>query len=168
MIYIALGSNLPTEKFGEPVDNCEAALEMMPHFGIYPTKRSRWYKTEPVPASDQPWFINGVVEVETKLDPYRLLQALHRIEANFGRLRRIINETRPIDLDLLAYNQEVIETPNLLLPHPRIAERRFVLQPLMDIAPGWIHPIHKVSVATMLAKTPDNSKVLSLGERARA
>ncbi|MBV9776613.1 MAG: 2-amino-4-hydroxy-6-hydroxymethyldihydropteridine diphosphokinase, partial [Acetobacteraceae bacterium] len=102
---------------------------------------SRWYRTGPVPASDQPDYINGVIRLSGEPDPEALLRALHRIEAEAGRTRIALNAARVLDLDLLAVGDRVIARPDLVLPHPRLAERAFVLDPLCDIAPEWRHPI---------------------------
>ncbi len=118
-------------------------------------RRSRWYESAPVPASGQPWFVNGVAAVETELSAADLLALLHRIEADFGRERRVRDEARVLDLDLLAYGDRVSapgETP--VLPHPRMAERAFVLLPLAEMAPGWRHPVSRLSAAEMAGQLP--------------
>ena len=101
MILVAVGSNLSCPKFGAPRQNCEAALERLEKHGVGIVARSRWYKTSPVPRSDQPDFINGVVAVSTRLDPSALLAVLHDIETEMGRTRAAVNEARIIDLDLI-------------------------------------------------------------------
>lgn len=114
---------------------------------------SPWYRSAPVPASDQPWYVNGVVRVETDLDAPALLAVLHRVEAAFGRVRRQVNEARGLDLDLLAYHDDVRdEAP--VLPHPRLHQRAFVLLPLRDLAPGWRHPVTGMNVASLVADLP--------------
>lgn len=155
MILIALGANLDHPRFGSPQATCEAALETLSARGITVLKKSRWFRTEPVPVSDQPWFVNGVASVSTSLDPSALMELLHAIEADFGRTRRIRNEARLLDLDLLAYDMRVSkaqETP--VLPHPRMAERTFVLYPLDDLAPGWLHPVTGRTAREMIAALP--------------
>ena len=94
-----------------------------------------------MPPSDQPWFVNGVAAVATALAPAPLLALLHRIEAAFGRDRKAPNAPRTLDLDLIALGRTVLEGPPIVLPHPRAAERLFVMGPLAEIAPGWVHPV---------------------------
>lgn len=113
---------------------------------------SRWYRTRPVPASDQPDYINGIVRLCGPCDPAGLLAGLHAIEAEAGRVRTVRNAARPLDLDLLGVGDLVIDGPHLTLPHPRLHLRGFVLAPLCDIAPGWVHPVFGRRAADMLAE----------------
>ena len=107
MILIGLGANLPSARYGAPPASLEAALAGLEKAGPRVLARSRWYRSAPVPASDQPWFVNGVAEVATVLDPPGLLALLHRVEQEFGRVRREKNAARCLDLDLLAYDNRV-------------------------------------------------------------
>ncbi len=119
-------------------------------------RHSSWYRTAPVPVSDQPWYVNIVAEVATDLSADDLLQTLHAIEDLFGRVRTVPNAPRLIDLDLLDYRGE-IAAPALgraTLPHPRMADRAFVLRPLADLAPDWRHPISGKSIQSLLAVLP--------------
>lgn len=149
MILIGLGSNLSGEEFASPREVLEAALKEMMTCGIAVKQRSRFYQSEPVPKSDQPWFINAVVAVETDLGPDELLYKLHEIEAHLGRQRRVRWEARIIDLDILAFKDQILPSPeiwgtltdDITIPHPRLHERLFVLKPLMDICPDWRHPV---------------------------
>src|SRR6202000_2807351 len=100
-----------------------------------------FHESEPVPRSDQPWFVNAVVRVETALMPDDLLSRLHAIEHGFGRVRRERNEARTLDLGLLDYDAFIREDDDMLLPLPRLHERAFFLKPLLDLAPDWHHPI---------------------------
>jgi len=142
MIYVALGANLPSEKYGAPKATVEAAIDVLHSLSVDVVARSPFYESAPVPRSKQPMFVNAVVAVETGLSPRALMDRLHRIEAEFGRVRRTLNEARSLDLDLIAYHDEISEGADggPVLPHPRIAQRAFVLLPLLDIAPEWSHP----------------------------
>ena len=138
-ILIGLGANLATQAHGSPRHGCEAAIGLIERAGIAVVRRSRWYRSAPVPASDDPWYVNGVIAVETTLGPLALLRLLHDIEGTFGRQRGPRNAPRPLDLDLLAYRETVAEG-EVNVPHPRLHERAFVLMPLAEICPGWRHP----------------------------
>lgn len=155
MILIGIGANLSTPDFGPPKTACESALEEMENQGIKIEQRSRWYRSEPVPVSDQPWYINGVVALDTELPAKELLQALHEIETKFGRVRKVRNEARVIDLDLLAYGTLVSEAGDApILPHPRLHERAFVVLPLIEIAPDWRHPVTGKSGHQLISGLP--------------
>ena len=153
MILIAIGANLPS-RFGTPVETIQAAIEALNDEGITTLKTSRIWLTAPVPVSDQPWYHNSVVAVQTDLDAFELLSLLHKIEASFGRVRYERNEPRILDLDLVAYNNDVIERPSLIVPHPRMHQRAFVLLPLQDIAPDWTHPITGDRLDDMIGDIP--------------
>jgi 2-amino-4-hydroxy-6-hydroxymethyldihydropteridine diphosphokinase len=162
-VLVALGANLPSERFGSPRDTVEAALVALGREGIDVLRRSRWYETEPVPKSDQPNYINGVALVATALDPETLLAALHRIEEAFGRVRSVPNAARVLDLDLLAYGDRVMARPGgLILPHPRLAERAFVLLPLAELVPDWRHPQSGAAMAEMIAGLPADQAARAL------
>lgn len=151
MILIGLGANLPNPRFGAPKATLAAALEELDGRGVRVTARSRWYTSAPVPASDQPDYVNAVVAVESALGPEELLAMLLDIEGRFGRRRSVPNAARIIDLDLLAYDDLVRESPEFppVLPHPRMAGRAFVLRPLCDIAPDWRHPVTGATAAEL-------------------
>jgi 2-amino-4-hydroxy-6-hydroxymethyldihydropteridine diphosphokinase len=153
MILVALGANLPTARHGSPRENCEAALAAFTEAGIRVLKRSRWYRSAPVPPSGQPDFVNGVAAVETALAPAALLARLHEIERALGRVRGEPNAARTLDLDLLAYHDRVSDGGDggPVLPHPRMEGRAFVLLPLRDVAPDWRHPRSGRSVAALIA-----------------
>ena len=141
MILIGLGANLPSLRHGPPRAALEAALLALADAGVRVIARSRWYESAPVPPSDQPWFVNGVVRVETASDPTKLLDLLLAIERGLGRERRTANAPRVMDLDLLAYGEVISDgAEGPVLPHPRLHERAFVLLPLREIAPDWRHP----------------------------
>lgn len=163
MILIALGANLPSAA-GGPRETLEAALAQLEAAGVRVVARSRWYRTAPVPASDQPWFVNGVARVETALDPAALLTVLRRIEQAFGRQRTVLNAARSLDLDIIDYDGRVENTPELTLPHPRMQDRAFVLLPLAEIAPSWRHPTLGKTVETLISALPEGQKAAPLGE----
>jgi 2-amino-4-hydroxy-6-hydroxymethyldihydropteridine diphosphokinase len=166
-ILIGLGANLPNPRHGAPVATLEAALSALAERGLQITARSAWWESAPVPASDQPWFVNGVVEVRTKLGPEDLLALLHGVEAAFGRVRTIPNAPRILDLDLLAYGSLLRTGPEPpLLPHPRLAERGFVLRPLAQIRATWRHPATGLTVAEMIARLPAGVPVRQLPQSA--
>lgn len=155
MIFIALGANLPTREFGPPRRTLEEALRRLAAGGCRIVASSQWYQTTPMPPSGQPLFVNAVVAVESQLTPEALLALLHDIEASLGRVRSMPNAARTVDLDLLAYGNEVRQDgPPPQLPHPRMLERRFVMQPLCDIAPDWHHPITGRTAKNHLADLP--------------
>jgi len=161
MILLGMGSNLPSAA-GAPRATLEAALAALEQSGLRIVKRSRWYRSVPVPASDQPDFVNGVVAVETALEPAELLALLHRIEARFGRARREVNAARSLDLDLLAYDDRIVEETGLVLPHPRLHLRAFVLLPLAEVAPDWVHPRLGQSVSDLIAALPPGQRAAPL------
>lgn len=164
MILIALGSNLSEPPYESPRHVLEAALEKIADQGITILKVSRWYETEPVPKSDQPWFVNGVALVETALAPEELLSVLHDIEHDMGRVRRERWEARILDLDLLAYD-DIIREEGVILPHPRLHERAFVLRPLLDVAPNWTHPLLKRTPSVFLEECDMSGEVRILAEK---
>jgi 2-amino-4-hydroxy-6-hydroxymethyldihydropteridine diphosphokinase len=162
-ILIGLGANLPSPEHGPPVATLEAALAALERPALRIRARSRWWESAPVPISDQPWYVNGVIEVETGLAPETLLALLHEVEAGFGRLRSVPNAPRILDLDLLAYGTLVREGPAPpLLPHPRMAERAFVLHPLAEIRPGWRHPASGLGLPQLIARLPSDQIVRPL------
>jgi len=163
VILVGLGGNLPSPEHGPPIRSLSAALKSLAARGVVPVRRSRWYETAPVPASDQPWFVNAVVSVETALDPAALLTLLHAVESEFGRIRGAPNAARLIDLDLLDYHGRV-DTGWPVLPHPRLTERAFVLRPLLDVAPQWRHPVSGLEATALLAALGDGQEIRLAGE----
>ncbi len=150
-ILIGVGANLSTAEHGPPLQSCKAALDAMAASGLTIVQVSPWYEGEPVPASDQPWYVNGVVAIATEKTPADVMSSLHDIEAAFGRRRHARNEARVLDLDLLAYGRYVSDLYSWpSLPHPRLGERAFVLLPLSDVAPGWRHPSNGQSVDDLI------------------
>jgi len=157
MIFIAIGANLPGD-YGSPRRACAVALGRLWADDIALLKQSRWYETAPLPVSDQPWYVNAVIAVETTLTPSALLHRLHALETAMGRVRREINAPRVIDLDLIDYRGQV-STDWPRLPHPRMTERAFVLVPLADIAPEWRHPVSGQSLNALLADLPKDQQI---------
>ena len=149
-VYIALGSNL-----GDRVENLLLARERIvsPHVRL--TRASSIYETAPREILDQPWFLNQVVLAETTLFPRQLLARLLRIEHEMGRQRTVAKGPRVIDLDILLFGDAVIHTAGLEIPHPRMAERRFVLEPLAELAPALRPPRSSLTVQEMLNKVLD-------------
>lgn len=149
---IALGSNLPSA-FGSPEENVRESVRRLAALGRV-TAVSTLLVTEPVGFLDQPQFVNGVALLETELSPLVLLRELLAIEKAMGRDRSSGPPKGPriLDLDLLLYGQEILADPDLVLPHPAMQERKFVLEPLAEIAPEWRHPVLKQSVAQLLTR----------------
>src|SRR5580704_3748548 len=139
MILIGLGANLPSA-LGPPLATLEAALAALEKARVAILARSPWYRSAPVPASDQPWYVNAVASIATALGPVELLALLHQVEARIGRERRTRNEPRAVDLDILDYDG-LVRADAPMLPNPRMQARGFVLLPLRDVAPGWRHPV---------------------------
>ncbi len=155
-IFLGLGANLSHERYGSPRQTLEAALVELGRRGVRTLQVSPWYRTAPIPASDQPWYENAVAEVATQLSADALLAELHAVEAAFGRARTVANAARPIDLDLLDYKGEVAAggPGRATLPHPRMAGRAFVLRPLADLAPDWRHPASGLAIRELVAALP--------------
>lgn len=160
MILIGIGANLPGER-GTKLETCEAALCALSAGGIAVTRCSRWYESAPEPVSAQPWYVNGVAELDTGIEPEALLAALHRIEARFGRTaagRARKNAARTLDLDLLCYHDRLAAAPSRpILPHPRLHRRAFVLLPLRELAPAWRHPGNGAAIGDLIARLPPES-----------
>ena len=145
IVYLALGSNLGNRK-----ENLkEAITALSPQLDV--KAKSHVYETPPWGFEDQPAFLNQVLEAQTYLQPEPLLKHLKRLETALGRKETFRNGPRLIDIDLLLYDDLILNTPVLTIPHPRMHERGFVLLPMMDIAPDLIHPVTKKSVRNMVA-----------------
>ena len=153
-IYLSLGSNV-----GERAENIAQAIATLARFGVRAVKRSELYETEPVEFLAQDWFLNCAAEVETELAPAELMRALLEIERSMGRERVLPKGPRIIDMDILLYGLRVVREADLEIPHPRMADRRFVLVPLAEIAPRVVHPVLKKTIAELLAETSDRSEV---------
>ena len=145
-VYLGLGSNL-----GERRGHLAAAVERLRAAGFGVTSESSIYETEPRDEPNQPWFLNQVIEAETDLSPRQLLARVKQIEREMGRRRTVPKGPRPIDIDILLFEDAIVQAPDLEIPHPRMGERRFVLEPLAELAPGLRHPVTRQTVREMLA-----------------
>ena len=160
-VFIAFGSNQ-----GDRQDFCDRAVALM---GLLPqstlTGVSSYYETEPIDVAhghDETWFYNGVVRLQTQLPPEHLLAICQETERSLGRDPGPRNASRPIDLDILFYGQRIIETPRLAVPHPRLHQRRFVLEPMTELAPDWIHPQYDQTMQALLHRLTDTHHVQKL------
>jgi len=153
-VYLSLGSNM-----GEREDRLRQAIDVLEREGVGVTKQSSVYETAPQDVADQPWFLNMVLECRTSLLPLQLMNLLLRIEREIGRVRQagIRRGPRPIDLDILLFGDAVIQLPQLTVPHPRMLQRRFVLEPLLEIAPDLKFPVDGKPLRGYLAATMDQA-----------
>lgn len=155
MILVAIGANLPGPGGCSPLDTCRRAVEAL---GALPGLRlvavSRWFRSDPVPPSGQPPYINGVARLAGAVEPAALLAALQRIEQDWGRVRGAENAARTLDLDIIGMATLIRAAPDPIVPHPRMHLRAFVLAPLLDVAPDWRHPILAISARALLEALP--------------
>lgn len=151
--YISVGSNL-----GNKLENCRQGIQSLTESNTRLTAQSHIYQTEPVDYRDQDWFINYAVKIETDLDPFQLMERIKAIQRKAGRIHdKIRFGPRILDLDIIFYEEVVIYSARLTIPHPRMHERRFVLQPLCDINSTILHPVLRVEVRSLL-NTLDNKE----------
>jgi 2-amino-4-hydroxy-6-hydroxymethyldihydropteridine diphosphokinase len=158
-VYLGLGTNL-----GDRLHNLEAALAALPE-GVHVRGLSRVYETAPWGYLDQPDFLNQVAEVETDLSPLDLLGELKRIEQHQGRQQTFRYGPRQIDIDILLYGRQVIDAPGVQIPHPRLAERAFVLVPLAELAPNLRHPVLQRTISDLLKDVDASGVEAFVGER---
>ena len=147
-VYLSLGSNL-----GDRERHLQRAVECLDSAGLQVLRISSVFETDPVDKLDQPRFLNAVVEARTTLLPRQLLARTSKLERRLGRKRLVNKGPRTIDIDILLYGGAIVNTHDLTLPHPRMAERRFVLEPLAELAPGLRHPVTRRTIAELLAST---------------
>ena len=159
--FIGLGANLGQRE--DAIARAVTALAQTP--GVLVRRRSALYETEPVGIAEQPWFVNAVVEIETDLSPRELLAVCKEIEHSLGRRERVRYGPREIDLDILLYDDIVVNEPDLQIPHAHLHRRRFVLVPLAEIAPTVVHPILRQTVAQLLQSLDDLKEVKPLRSR---
>lgn len=155
--YLSLGSNL-----GDRAANIRKALELLPEAGVKIRRVSSFYRTEPVDFRPQAWFVNCVAEAATVLMPLQLLTAVKKVERSVGRRPGVAKGPRPIDIDILLYENVVVRSSALTIPHERLSDRRFVLIPLRELAADARHPVSRHTVQEMLAETLDKSQVVRL------
>ena len=151
-IYLGLGSNL-----GDRAENLRRARELLAAAGVAILRESSVYETEPQDLAHQPWFLNQVVEAQTALFPMQLLSRVLRIERDLGRRRVIAKGPRTLDIDILLYHRFVIDTPTLIVPHPRMLDRRFVLAPMAELAPALRHPVTRQTMRELLGRIKDQT-----------
>lgn len=156
--YIGVGSNL-----GDREENCLGAVDRMVRMPACRVRgRADLFQTEPVGVRDQDWFVNTVVRLDTALEPKTLLEGLLRIETDMGRVRRKRWDARTIDLDILLFGERTIDDPDLRVPHPLLHQRRFVLVPLVQLAPELRHPVLGVSMRELLARLPEKGQAVTV------
>jgi 2-amino-4-hydroxy-6-hydroxymethyldihydropteridine diphosphokinase len=148
-VYLSLGSNI-----GDRETHLRSAIEQLESPALHIVRVSPIYETAPVDYADQRWFLNLAVEAGTDLFPLQLLSRIQKIERALGRIRTVPKGPRTIDIDLLLYGNAVVHSASLEIPHPRMAERRFVLAPLADLAPDLRHPVTRLTVRQMLEAAP--------------
>jgi 2-amino-4-hydroxy-6-hydroxymethyldihydropteridine diphosphokinase len=163
MIFVGVGSNIPAKGYSSPKTTIEAAVKAFDAFGIALIKVSKFYTTSPVPSSNQPWFVNCVVQVNTKLNPIECMTALLEIESMFQRERSVPNAKRTLDLDLLDYMGLITpQKDRLILPHPRMNKRAFVLAPLSDICANWVCPKEGKKIDELIKELPSEQIIKCL------
>ena len=152
--FISVGSNL-----GDKLENCQRGVASLTRSGCRLTAQSGIYRTEPVDYLDQDWFVNYVVQIETEFEPLQLLDKIHTIQKEAGRVYdKIRFGPRILDLDIILYDAAIINTSDLIIPHPRMHKRRFVLRPLCDINPALIHPVRNMDMQSLLNALDDDEQ----------
>jgi 2-amino-4-hydroxy-6-hydroxymethyldihydropteridine diphosphokinase len=154
IVYLALGSNI-----GDRESHLKGAIRGLSNRGIEIMQSASIYSTEPKDVEDQPWFLNTIIKINTSLQPGELLETCLAVEKENARVRDGIKGPRTLDIDIIFYGMQVIRGPDLVVPHPRFRERRFVLEPLAEIAPDFVDPSSGKAVRQLLQETLDNTKV---------
>lgn len=153
-VFVSIGANLPSQNGCVALAGCNAAAEALRSIpGLRMQGLSHWYETDAIPAGG-PAYVNGVAWLEGSADPAWLLARLQAIEARAGRVRPYPNAPRVLDLDIIAMGDLVRDAPDPVLPHPRADVRQFVLEPLAELAPSWVHPLRHLSIGALLAALP--------------
>ena len=162
MIYIGIGSNLSGLNNETPVQNCQMAIHSIQK-EVEITKISSFYESQPIPLSNQPWYVNGIAEIITDKSPIELLNFLIKIEKFLGRIRKKKNDSRIIDLDIVDYKNQLISyRKKLIIPHPRMHKRAFVLLPLQELNPQWEHPKYKIKISKLIKEINTKQKIVKL------
>jgi 2-amino-4-hydroxy-6-hydroxymethyldihydropteridine diphosphokinase len=164
MIIIGLGANLDSQ-YGTPIQTLSAAKEALAAQGVTTRRQSRIWRSAPVPFDPaQNWYHNAALSVDTNLSPESLIDLLLETEHAFGRERTVKNAPRILDLDLIAYNRQVVEEEGAIVPHPRMQERLFVLKPLADIDANWVHPVSGADLSALLRNVDPSQEAEPLDE----
>lgn len=166
-IFLGLGANLPAADGSTPLETCQKAITLLAAEKVHIQAVSKVYESAPWPPSDQPWYINAVARVETALEPEGLMALLLKTEAALGRKRGVKNDPRIIDLDIIDFRGLIVPGrekwraggKSLILPHLRAHERVFVLKPLLDLSPGWVHPVFGKSGRELLSGLPTAGQI---------
>ncbi|MFT9016232.1 MAG: 2-amino-4-hydroxy-6-hydroxymethyldihydropteridine diphosphokinase [Acetobacter sp.] len=163
LVLIAIGANLPRDG-RSALHTCQHAVDLLRAVpGVTLKAVSHWYESAPQPPSGQPPYVNGVVLCATFLAPSALLDVLQHIETHNGRERSVPNAARTLDLDIIAYGSQCLDSERLVLPHPRAQDRAFVLMPLRDVMPDWVHPRSGVGLGQML-EAVQGQQIRRIGE----
>ena len=163
-IIIGIGGNLKSNDGTHPIKVAMKAIRYLNDYSIKVTDQSSWYESEPIPKSEQPNFFNCIAFANTILNELDVLKSLHEIEYKLGRRRRVVNEARVIDLDLIDYSNKILKNEKIVVPHPRAHQRRFVMEPLAELDKNWVHPVLKIKINKIL-KNLDNQNVKIFNEK---
>ncbi|MGH9322822.1 MAG: 2-amino-4-hydroxy-6-hydroxymethyldihydropteridine diphosphokinase [Vicinamibacteria bacterium] len=158
-VFLGLGSNE-----GSPLEQIDEALRELPQRGVALVRASSRYRTEPVGGPPQPWYVNAVAEVGFRGAPSELLWICRTIESHHGRRRVVENGPRTLDLDILLFSDLELESSELAIPHPRFRDRRFVLVPMVEIAPEVVDPVSGLTMRELLSRCADESRVVPISE----
>ena len=161
-IIIGIGGNIRSYDGLHPIEVGIKAIEWLNVFDMEVIKESSWYETKPIPQSDQPNYFNCIIFANTTLVELDVLKKLHEIEYLLGRERKLINEARVIDLDLIDYEDKIVKSREIIVPHPRAHQRKFVMEPLAELDKNWVHPVLKTNIKKILKNLDDqNIKILN-------